>query len=90
MPPAMRASTVSTDVPSLDFRDPEAVRRQAEHARSLGFTGKGVIHPSNVAIVNDVFSPGQDEIARARLVVQAYLDSPTGLRWLTASLSKNR
>ena len=74
------------DVPSLSFRDLEKVRAEAETAKRLGFTGKGVIHPSNVAVVNEVFSPTADEIARAETVTQAYRDSPNGLAVLDGKL----
>ena len=47
------------DVPSLDFRNLDTVRDEAQAAKALGFSGKGLIHPSNVAVVNDVFRPQQ-------------------------------
>lgn len=67
------------DVPSLAFRDLDRVEAEAERARSLGFTGKGVLHPSNVGAVNKVFSPSQAEIAQAERVMGAYQASPNGL-----------
>lgn len=67
------------DVPSLAFRDLDQVAREAAYARAMGFTGKGVIHPSNVAVVNDAFKPSQTEIERARKVMEAYRASPNGL-----------
>ena len=67
------------DVPSLSFRDLDIVREEAHQAKSLGFTGKGVIHPSNVAVVNEVFSPTPAEIEKAQRIVAAYEASPTGL-----------
>lgn len=67
------------DVPSLAFRDLDIVRADAKHAKSLGFTGKGVIHPSNVPAVNEVFSPTGTEIEKAQKIVAAYRASPTGL-----------
>jgi citrate lyase beta subunit len=67
------------DVPSLDFRDGDAVRAEAQRARSLGFSGKAAIHPSNVGIVNAVFTPGDEEIAHAQKVIDACRNSPTGM-----------
>ncbi|WP_217808150.1 HpcH/HpaI aldolase/citrate lyase family protein [Oceanibacterium hippocampi] len=67
------------DVPSLAFRDEAVVRADARHAKALGFTGKGVIHPSNVAVVNATFSPTPDEVAAAERVMEAYRASETGL-----------
>jgi citrate lyase subunit beta/citryl-CoA lyase/(S)-citramalyl-CoA lyase len=74
------------DVPSLAFRDLDKVRAEAETAKRLGFTGKGVIHPSNVAVVNEVFSPTAEEIARAETVTRAYRESPDGLAVLDGKL----
>ncbi|OLC55090.1 MAG: hypothetical protein AUH85_10250 [Chloroflexi bacterium 13_1_40CM_4_68_4] len=54
-----------------DIADLDGLRRDAESARRLGFRGKSVIHPSHVAVVNEVFSPRPDELAWARRVVEA-------------------
>ena len=74
------------DTPSLDFRNREAVRAEAETARALGFTGKAVIHPATLADVNAAFTPAPEEIARARAVVAAWQASPTGLVVLEGKL----
>ncbi len=74
------------DVPSLAFRDLDQVRAETEAAKRLGFTGKAVIHPSNVAVVNAVFTPTPGEIDRAESVVKAYRDSPNGLAMVDGKL----
>jgi citrate lyase subunit beta/citryl-CoA lyase len=52
-----------------DLADLAGLRRFAEQNRALGYEGMAVIHPSHVAVVNEVFSPGPDELARcARLI----------------------
>jgi citrate lyase beta subunit len=56
----------------VDVRDAEAARADALVARALGFTGKVVFHPGQVAPVNDVFTPTAAEIARARSVIAAW------------------
>ena len=76
---ARRAGVDVFDVPSLSFRDADIVRAESVIAKSLGFTGKGVLHPANVAVVNEVFAPTADEIAAAERIVAAYRASPTGL-----------
>ena len=76
---AKRARVGVFDVPSLDFRNLEAVRSESEVAKRLGFTGKAVLHPSNVAVVNSVFTPSADEIAAAESIVAAFKASATGL-----------
>jgi malyl-CoA/(S)-citramalyl-CoA lyase len=49
------------DGPYTDFGDAEGYRACAERARALGFEGKWAIHPSQVALANEVFSPSQEE-----------------------------
>lgn len=52
-----------------NFRDDEALRQDAQLAQSIGFAGKMVIHPRQIQVVNEVFSPTAEEIAFARQVV---------------------
>ena len=58
-----------------DVKNAEATRRDAQVARELGFAGKVVFHPNQVAVANEVFSPTRAEIDRARRLVAAYRDS---------------
>ncbi len=67
------------DVPYLDLEDPEGMKREAELVRDLGFSGKGSIHPRQIAILNDVFTPTADEIANARRIIAAFQEADTGL-----------
>jgi citrate lyase subunit beta/citryl-CoA lyase len=60
------------DGPVADHRDEEGLRRACRLARSLGFDGKWCIHPSQIAVVNEVFSPTEDEVEWAKRVVAAY------------------
>ena len=53
------------DGPYTDFGDAEGYRACAERARALGFEGKWAIHPSQVALANEVFSPSREELAWA-------------------------
>lgn len=59
------------DAVFVDLKSPEALRRDAQRARALGFRGKTAIHPDQIAIINEVFSPTADEIAKARRVIDA-------------------
>ena len=53
------------------IRDGEGFKREANLARSLGFVGKSCVHPSQVAIANDVFVPTEAEIEQAKRIVEA-------------------
>lgn len=55
-----------------DVRDADATRADAQVARELGFAGKVVFHPAQVAVANEVFSPTRAEIERAERLVAAY------------------
>ena len=70
---AVRANALrAIDGPVADYRDEEGLRKSCLRARSLGFDGKWCIHPEQVEIVNEVFSPAEGEIEWAKKVVSAY------------------
>jgi citrate lyase subunit beta/citryl-CoA lyase len=56
----------------VSLREPEAFARSVQRARDLGFQGKLCIHPDQVPVVNDCFSPSEAELAHARRVVTAF------------------
>jgi citrate lyase beta subunit len=68
---ARAAGRNSIDSPCLAFRQPQNVAASARRARNLGFTGQLAIHPSQVQILNDVFSPSVREVKDAREVIAA-------------------
>lgn len=55
-----------------NFRDGEGLRTECEQARVLGFDGKSLIHPDQVATANDVFAPPAAEVAWARRIIAAF------------------
>ena len=67
------------DVPYLDLEDHDGMVVAARQARALGFSGKGSIHPKQIAALNDVFTPSEDEIARARRIIGTFEEADTGL-----------
>lgn len=67
------------DVPYLDLEDADGMRREAELARDMGFSGKGSIHPKQIAILNEVFTPDEVTIAHARRIINAFEEADTGL-----------
>ncbi len=60
------------DGPVATLRDPTGLRRSCLIARSLGYEGKWCIHPAQIPIVHEVFTPTDDEVRRARAVIEAY------------------
>jgi citrate lyase beta subunit len=55
-----------------DVRDGDGLEADSRFARSLGFRGKACVHPDQVEIVNRVFTPSDEELTRARHVIEAY------------------
>lgn len=55
-----------------DVNDMEALARTIQESKSLGFVGMGCIHPRQVAVINEYYSPDKQEIARAKKIVQAF------------------
>ncbi|WP_030873493.1 HpcH/HpaI aldolase/citrate lyase family protein [Streptomyces sp. NRRL F-2747] len=68
---ATAANIPAIDAPTWEIDDPNALRRDAERAKELGFYGKGCVHPRHVKVIDDVFTPTVQEIAEARAIVAA-------------------
>jgi len=60
------------DGPVADYGDEEGLRRSCLIARSLGFDGKWCIHPAQIEVVNEIFSPTEQEVEWAKKVVTVY------------------
>ncbi|MDQ5974535.1 MAG: citrate lyase subunit beta / citryl-CoA lyase [Actinomycetota bacterium] len=60
------------DGPYLGIKDLEGYRRVAGRSAALGFDGKWVLHPDQVAAANEVFSPRQDDYDHAEMILDAY------------------
>jgi (S)-citramalyl-CoA lyase len=67
------------DVPWLDLDDMPGMEREARLAADLGFTGKGSIHPKQIAPLNAIFTPCEAAVAHARRVVKAFEEADSGL-----------
>jgi malyl-CoA/(S)-citramalyl-CoA lyase len=59
------------DGPFGDFRDPDGFRLAARRGAALGIEGKWAIHPSQIALANEVFTPPETEVSRARRILEA-------------------
>lgn len=69
---ARAAGLDAVDGPFGNFRNEDGYRSEAKRARSLGMVGKWAIHPSQIALAIDVFTPPAAEVARARKLEAAY------------------
>jgi len=59
------------DGPFGDFKDPDGYRDAARRAAALGIEGKWAIHPSQIALANEVFTPPPKEVERAQRILRA-------------------
>ncbi|NLZ16350.1 MAG: CoA ester lyase [Desulfobulbaceae bacterium] len=68
---AKAAQCLAIDAPFGNFKDAEGLRRSAVMACALGCDGKWAIHPSQIEVINEVFTPSQKDIELAAKVIQA-------------------
>jgi citrate lyase subunit beta/citryl-CoA lyase len=73
---AAAAEVPAIDTVYVDFRNDGGLRRECEDARRDGFIAKLAIHPAQVAVINDVFTPKPEAIARAQAIVDAFAAAP--------------
>jgi citrate lyase subunit beta/citryl-CoA lyase len=69
---ARAAGLQAIDGPYLVIDDLDGFREMAVRARALGYDGKWALHPSQIEILNDVFTPTQDEYDKAEAILEAY------------------
>ncbi len=63
------------DSPWFHLRDMEGFRRSLERSRRGGFQGRLCVHPDQVPVANELFTPGADEVARAERIVAAFREA---------------
>ena len=66
-------------MPYLDLEDLDGMKKEAELARDLGFSGKGSIHPKQIPILNGVFTPDEAKVARAHRILDEFAAADTSL-----------
>jgi len=69
---ASAAETAAIDTVFVDFRDSAGLRSECLEAERDGFTGKMAIHPDQVDIINEAFTPSEQAVAEARALVEAF------------------
>jgi citrate lyase subunit beta/citryl-CoA lyase len=73
---AAAATVPAIDTVYVDFRDADGFRHECEDACRDGFVGKMAIHPAQVPIINEVFTPSAKAIERAQAIVDAFAQNP--------------
>lgn len=81
---ARAADVLALDTPFFAFRDPEGLRENALASKKIGFKGKFAIHPAQLEMINETFSPSAAEIEHARAVVAAYEEAERNGRGSTS------
>lgn len=73
---AAAANVQPIDTVFVNFRDEEGLRQECRAAVRDGFTGKMAIHPNQVAVMNEAFTPSADEVALSQEIIQLFADNP--------------
>lgn len=76
---AASAGIDAIDVPYLDLDDLDGMKEEAIKAKELGFSGKGSIHPKQISVLNNVFTPSFEVIERAKKITSTFEEANTGL-----------
>lgn len=60
------------DIVTIDYKDLDALKAESEFGARLGFSGKQIIHPNQVSVVQEAFTPSDEAIAYARRIVETF------------------
>ncbi len=74
---AAAAEVVPVETIDTNFRDLEALRKRAIEVRRQGYRGMLAIHPAQVPVINEAFTPSEEEIAEAREIVELFEADPS-------------
>jgi citrate lyase subunit beta / citryl-CoA lyase len=69
---AAAAGAEAIDAVCTDLKDADALGRDCRRARAVGFRGKMAIHPRQIDVINEIFTPAADDIDRATRVIDAF------------------
>jgi citrate lyase subunit beta/citryl-CoA lyase len=69
---ARNAGLQAIDGPYLLIKDLDGFRDMATRARALGYDGKWALHPGQIDVLNEVFTPTQDEFDKSEAMLEAY------------------
>jgi citrate lyase beta subunit len=74
------------DSPGLEWKAVEKLRADTRAARNMGFSGKLAIHPEQVPVINEMFSPSAAEVERARRILAAFSGASSGVLTVDGSM----
>lgn len=63
------------DIVFIDFKDPDGLRAEAEQGARFGFSGKQIIHPNQVQVTQEAFTPSDEAIEYAKRIVESFKSS---------------
>lgn len=66
---AATAGIAALDSPYFDIADKEGLKKETKASASLGFHGKCAIHPAQIAVINEILTPSDEQVARARQIL---------------------
>jgi citrate lyase beta subunit len=75
---ARAAGLQAIDAPYGDLGDERGLRRSCTLSAALGFDGKWVVHPGQLAVINEMYAPAEEDVERAKRVLEAYEAGPGG------------
>jgi citrate lyase beta subunit len=72
---AKAAGLAAIDAPYGDYKNPEGLRRSCILSAALGYDGKWVIHPDQIEIINEMYTPSQEDVERSQRILAAYQEA---------------
>jgi citrate lyase beta subunit len=74
---AKSKGVLAIDAPYGNFKNIEGLKRSCIISKYLGYDGKWAIHPSQIEIINEIYSPDEEDVKRCEKIIKAYTQSKT-------------
>ncbi|MDY0041451.1 MAG: CoA ester lyase [Desulforhabdus sp.] len=72
---AKAAGLAAIDAPYGNYKDPAGLERSCTLSAGLGYDGKWAIHPDQLEIINDIYSPSEEDVERSRIILEKYREA---------------
>lgn len=72
---AKAAGLATIDAPYGNYKDPAGLKKSCILSAGLGYDGKWAIHPDQLEIINDVYTPSEEDVERSRTILEAYAEA---------------